>query len=56
MWRTDLCAEWYTNDVLQAVVVPFVERHPNTIIKARPHRARVVYQVFEEHSIERMDP
>ena len=57
--RTDLCAEWYTNDILQSVVVPFVERHPNTIFrndKAHPHRARVVYQVFEEHNIERIDP
>ena len=26
-------ADWYINYVLQSVVVPFVERHPNTIFR-----------------------
>ena len=53
LWRTDLIAERYINDVLQPVVVPFVNRHPNTIFRndnARPHL------FLEEHNIERMDP
>ena len=55
----NLNAIGYINDILQPVVVPFVERHPNTIFmddNARPHRARVVRQFLEEHNIERMDP
>ena len=55
----NLNAERYINDVLQPALVPFVERHPNTIFmddNARPHRSRVVRQFLEEHNIERMDP
>ena len=47
------------HDVLQPVVVQFVESHPNTIFmddNAHRHLTRVVHQFLEDNIIERMDP
>ena len=49
----------YRDEVLEPIVVPFAENAGENFIfmddNARPHRARVVTQLLENHGIERMD-
>jgi hypothetical protein len=49
----------YRDEVLEPIVVPFAENAGGHFIfmddNARPHRARVVTQLLENHGIERMD-
>ena len=47
----------YINEVLQPVVLPFVQQH-NVVLQydnARPHRARIVQQFLQQNNVDHLD-
>ena len=52
-----LTGQRYTNEVLQPVVLPFVQQH-HVVLQddnARPHRARIVQQFLQQNNVDNLD-
>ena len=52
-----LTGQRYINEVLQPVVLPFVQQH-HVVLQddnARPHRARIVQQFLQQNSVDHLD-
>ena len=52
-----LTGQRYINEVLQSVVLPFVQQHHVVLQNdnARPHRARIVEQVLQQNNVDHLD-
>ena len=52
-----LTGQRYINEVLQPVVLPFVQQH-HVVLQddnARPHRARIVQQFLQQNNVDHLD-
>ena len=52
-----LTGQRYINEVLQPVVLPFVQQH-HVVLQddnARPHRARIVQQSLQQNNVDHLD-
>ena len=52
-----LTSQRYINEVLQPVVLPFVQQH-HVVLQddnARPHRARIVQQFLQQNNVDHLD-
>ena len=52
-----LTGQHYINEVLQPVVLPFVQEH-HVVLQddnARPHRARIVQQFLQQNNVDHLD-
>ena len=52
-----LTGQCYINEVLQPVVLPFVQQHHIVLQddNARPHRARIVQQFLQQNNVDHLD-
>ena len=52
-----LTGQRYINEVLQPVVLPFVQQHHIVLQddNARPHRARIVQQFLQQNNVDHLD-
>ena len=52
-----LTGQRYINEVLQPVVLPFVQQHHVVLQddKARPHRARIVQHFLQQNNVDHLD-
>ena len=52
-----LTGQCYINEVLQPVVLPFVQQHQVVLQddNARPHRARIVQQFLQQNNVDHLD-
>ena len=52
-----LTGQHYTNEVLQPVVLPFVQQH-HVVLQddnARPHWAKIVQQLLQQNNVDHLD-
>ena len=57
MLNETLTSQLYINEVLQPVVLPFVQQH-HVVLQddnARPHRARIVQQFLQQNNVDHLD-